>query len=719
MTTTLAEHASTALLAALAESAIRALLLAMVMGGALALLRVRHTVWRLSAWTIVLWAALAMPALGRVLPTWRVPIANVPALAWLQRTAPNAPPPASDLGPDNSTSAAVRVGAGVPLAVGVPAATQAALDSTSLGTSSAARQPRNFVFVCLGLYLIGMVTLGVRAAMGWMATRRLERAVHPIEDADALARVARISSAAGLRRAPRLAQSDRLHVPVTVSVMRPMVIVPDTWRAWDPAMLDAVLAHEVAHVARRDALTQRVALLHRAIFWFSPLAWWLPHQLIDLAEQASDEAVLSGGASQTQYARVLLAFFRAIPQPGHRADWHVAMARGAAANAEARVERILAWKGGQVMRLTKSVVMSVLLAAAPAVVLVASVRPSPVAADQVNVVPAQPAPAQPQLLPAPVSAVAGTPATDVAPPAVQTPAPPTPDTASVPSAPPAAGPALPQATAPQASGAGTVVQGGFGAGAYRPGSGVSWPTVVREAKPIYTDEARTAGIQGSIELEIVVLPDGTVGPVRVVKSLDARSGLDSEAIRSARQWAFKPAQLGGQPVASVVGLVLEFRLHDRSDPPTSGGAARPRPLADEFATGAYFTMGAGMVAPHTIGQPEAQDKTVAMEVTLRKDGTADSARQVGLVAPKVIQLVVPKYTPDGMRAKIQGQVDVEAVVMPDGTVGKVRVVRSLDATMGLDEAALTAARQSTFTPGTLDGKPVPVLVTMTFQFRLH
>jgi TonB family protein len=111
-------------------------------------------------------------------------------------------------------------------------------------------------------------------------------------------------------------------------------------------------------------------------------------------------------------------------------------------------------------------------------------------------------------------------------------------------------------------------------------------------------------------------------------------------------------------------------------------------------------MGTGLVAPQPVGD-------------------TGKAQQAGLIAPQIIQQVVPKYTPDGMRAKLQGQVDVEAIVMPDGTIGKARVVRSLDAASGLDESALTAARQSTFKPGTLDGTPVPVLVTMTFYFWLH
>ena len=61
---------------------------------------------------------------------------------------------------------------------------------------------------------------------------------------------------------------------------------------------------------RHDALTHCIALLHRAIFWFSPLSWWLPAHIAELAEQASDEAALSGGADRNHYARTLFGFFR-------------------------------------------------------------------------------------------------------------------------------------------------------------------------------------------------------------------------------------------------------------------------------------------------------------------------------------------------------------------------------------------------------------------------
>ncbi|HSK10323.1 MAG TPA: TonB family protein, partial [Vicinamibacterales bacterium] len=78
------------------------------------------------------------------------------------------------------------------------------------------------------------------------------------------------------------------------------------------------------------------------------------------------------------------------------------------------------------------------------------------------------------------------------------------------------------------SGLGPGYGGGFGGGAYQPGAGIDLPQVLREVKPQYTAEAMRAKIQGVVLLEAVVMPDGTVGDVRVVKSLDPVFGLDQE-----------------------------------------------------------------------------------------------------------------------------------------------------------------------------------------------
>jgi periplasmic protein TonB len=102
-------------------------------------------------------------------------------------------------------------------------------------------------------------------------------------------------------------------------------------------------------------------------------------------------------------------------------------------------------------------------------------------------------------------------------------------------------------------------RGGIGGGE-KGGGAVTPPVPIREVKPIYTPAALASKIQGSVTLEVEVLANGTVGNVRVLRSLDRINGLDQEAIRAARQWLFIPGKIGGRPVDVIVQLILEFNL---------------------------------------------------------------------------------------------------------------------------------------------------------------
>ena len=84
--------------------------------------------------------------------------------------------------------------------------------------------------------------------------------------------------------------------------------------------------------------------------------------------------------------------------------------------------------------------------------------------------------------------------------------------------------------------------------------------MLREVKPNYTAAAMRAKVQGVVQLECVVGPDGSIGEVNIVKSLDKVFGLDDEAIKAAKQWRFAPGRRFGEPVAVYVTLELEFTL---------------------------------------------------------------------------------------------------------------------------------------------------------------
>jgi TonB family protein len=91
----------------------------------------------------------------------------------------------------------------------------------------------------------------------------------------------------------------------------------------------------------------------------------------------------------------------------------------------------------------------------------------------------------------------------------------------------------------------------------------------------------------------------------------------------------------------------------------------------------------------------------------------------GVEIPKLVHEVKPQYTAEAMRAKVQGVVWVDAVVLPDGSVGQVSVTKSLDSTFGLDQEALKAAKQWKFVPGRRFGQPVSVLVSIELTFTLR
>jgi len=110
------------------------------------------------------------------------------------------------------------------------------------------------------------------------------------------------------------------------------------------------------------------------------------------------------------------------------------------------------------------------------------------------------------------------------------------------------------------SGLGPGSGGGFGGGPYNVGNGVTRPIDIYSPKPKYTADAMRAKIQGTVAMSAVVMPDGSVTDVQIVRSLDQSFGLDEEAKRTARLWKFRPGTLKGEPVPVRIIIELDFNL---------------------------------------------------------------------------------------------------------------------------------------------------------------
>ena len=109
-------------------------------------------------------------------------------------------------------------------------------------------------------------------------------------------------------------------------------------------------------------------------------------------------------------------------------------------------------------------------------------------------------------------------------------------------------------------GLGPGTNGGFGNDVFQPGNDVTRPVLLREVKPAYTSDAMRAHLQGSVFLWCVVNRDGSVGDVKILRSLDPTFGLDLEAIKAARQWRFRPGTRRGEPVPVLITIQLDFSL---------------------------------------------------------------------------------------------------------------------------------------------------------------
>lgn len=128
---------------------------------------------------------------------------------------------------------------------------------------------------------------------------------------------------------------------------------------------------------------------------------------------------------------------------------------------------------------------------------------------------------------------------------------------------------------------------------------------------------------------------------------------------------------------------------------------------------------AGLTARAVVAQ---SGQTVAAQIVTadQEDPFARGAVTVktpGVVMPKLKKSTHPKYTPEALRAKIAGDVTVEAIVGVDGRVEKARIKESLDP--ALDAQALRALDEWAFEPGLMNGAPARVLVEVRLTFRIH
>lgn len=205
--------------------------------------------------------------------------------------------------------------------------------------------------------------------------------------------------------------------------------------------------------------------------------------------------------------------------------------------------------------------------------------------------------------------------------------------------------------------------------ALRVGGSVAGPVKIKDAAPVYPELAKTALIQGPVILELLTGVDGRVVQARALRGLPL---IDRAAIDAAEKWEYSPMVINGRRVPVVMTVTMNFALEGQSAIPAP--APTPSPSSGAIRVG-------GAVRP-----------------------------------PVKTKDVRPVYPPEAQSARTQGVVILEATIGIDGKVKEASVVRSIPL---LDSAARAAVLQWEYTTTVLEGKPVPVIMTVTVNFTLQ
>jgi beta-lactamase regulating signal transducer with metallopeptidase domain len=166
-------------------------------------------------------------------------------------------------------------------------------------------------------WLVAVAWQAIRLIRGWMAMRRFRHRCRPLCSDELTRHLGTLCKAYGVRRPPLLLAHEGCGSPLLLGMLHPAIVLPSALRgAFGAEQYRMALAHELAHIKRRDLAWSLAAALVRMVFVFHPLVWWGSRRLDVSQEIAADQFVLTGsGKDLSAYAEMLLAVANQ-PQPG-------------------------------------------------------------------------------------------------------------------------------------------------------------------------------------------------------------------------------------------------------------------------------------------------------------------------------------------------------------------------------------------------------------------
>jgi beta-lactamase regulating signal transducer with metallopeptidase domain len=158
----------------------------------------------------------------------------------------------------------------------------------------------------VNFWFFGAILFLFRLIAQLTEVRNLRKNSQPFENLEIQTLTDRLVNSLGIRRKIEIRTTERAHSPVTFGVMTPVILLPAALIfQLSPAHLEAVIAHELAHVKRNDYLSNLLLSTLEVLFFFHPCYWWMSQTVKELRESAADELALKAGISSTDLANAL------------------------------------------------------------------------------------------------------------------------------------------------------------------------------------------------------------------------------------------------------------------------------------------------------------------------------------------------------------------------------------------------------------------------------
>jgi TonB family protein len=460
--------------------------------------------------------------------------------------------------------------------------------------------------------------------------------------------------------------SDEVAGPVTFGFLRPVILLPARFESLPAAMQEGILCHEMLHVERHDWLFTLVEELIRAVFWFHPAIWWLLGQIQLTREQTVDRRVIEMTQARDPYVDALLAMAGAAAAP---ADLALAPTFLRKRHLKQRVVEILQEVGMSKKRLVSAFAAGLAMLAAACWMVTAE---------------------------------------------------------------------FPLAAAPQtvADAAGVAVD-------------TNGAQLMHRMPVAYPSAAQVQRVEGTVVARVQVDAKGEVSDAAIVSGPDA---LRKAVLESVLGWHFARSEAGMTRTVSVA-----FALPKDAPPPQRvaepvrppAGISVPAQLRSISIAGLSDQAREELMAklPVHEGDSIGPDTARAVSLAVREfdphlssslgrnpDGTgvlrivANSPRAESAAAPaaplkiggnmqakNLVSQARPVYPPEAKQARIQGKVQLKAIIGAEGTVQNLEVVSGPPE---LIQSALDAVKQWVYQPTLLNGNPVAVETTIDVNYTL-